>query len=129
MLSTEKIEEYDSGIKGVYAFRIKGEVERDDMKAMSERMNAVFDSTDDKVDMLLVFDTEETSETGASWSGEAMKAQVKSLSNVRNYVVANAPGQAGSIVETTGKAMPVDARAFDTEAEALAWLRNQPKVA
>lgn len=129
MLTTPTIREFDPGVADVYAFHITGEVTREDMKAMGERMNDVFDRTDGKVDMLLAFETQETSETGASWSAEAMKAQFKSLSGVRNYVVANPPGEAGSMVESMGKLMPVDARAFATEAEAIEWLRTQPRAA
>jgi hypothetical protein len=129
MLTTANIEEFDPGLPRTFAFRIHDEVTKDDMEAMSTRMNEAFDRDDGKVDMLLVFKTNKTSETGASWSGEAMKAQGRSLSNVRNYVVANAPGQAGGIVETMGKVMPVEAKSFETEDEALAWLRTQPAAA
>jgi hypothetical protein len=125
MLSTANIKEFDAGLPKTCAFRITGRVSRDDMAAMSERMLAAFDAHD-KVDMLLSFETDETSDPGASLSMDAMKAQFESLSKVRNYVVANAPGQAGGIVETMGKIMPVEARAFDTEASALDWLRQQP---
>ena len=59
----------------------------------------------------------------------AMKAQVESLSKVRNYVVAQAPTHAGNMVETMDKMMPVASRAFDTEAAALDWLRTQPALA
>lgn len=127
MLTTANIEEFDAGVPRTFAFRIHDQVTRKDMEAMSERMNDVFDGDDGKVDMLLSFRTNKTSETGASWSGEAMKAQGRSLSNVRNYVVANAPGQAGGIVESMGKVMPVEAKSFDTEEDALAWLREQPQ--
>ncbi|WP_375259958.1 STAS/SEC14 domain-containing protein [Citreimonas sp.] len=125
MLNTATITEFDTALPKTYGFRITGKVTRDDMASMAERMLAAFDAHD-KVDMLLVFETTETSETGASLSMDAMKAQFESLSKVRNYVVANAPGQAGGIVETMGKIMPVEARAFDTEAAALEWLRAQP---
>lgn len=129
MLTTANIKEFDPGLPRTYAFRIFDEVTRDDMEAMSARMNDAFDRDEGKVDMLLVFKTSKTSEAGASWSAEAMKAQGRSLSKVRNYVVANAPGQAGGVVETMGKAMPVEAKSFETEDEALEWLRTQPHAA
>ena len=129
MLTTANIEEFDTGLPRTFSFRIHDEVTKDDMEAMSNRMNEAFDRDDGKVDMLLVFRTNKTSETGAGLSGEAMKAQGRSLSNVRNYVVANAPGQAGGIVESMGKVMPVEAKSFETEDEAVAWLRTQPVAA
>lgn len=124
MLMTKTIDEFETGIPAVYAFRIKDAVTRDDMAAMGERMTEVFDGAEDKVDMLLVFETDKTSEPGANLSTDAMKAQVKAMSKVRNYVVANAPGQAGGIVESMGKVMPVEARSFDTEEAAITWLRS-----
>lgn len=123
MLKTDTIQEFDAGLPAVYAFRIVDRVTSDDMAEMSRRMNDVFDNTDHKVDMLLVFETDRESEPGAGFSKDAITAQFKSLSNVGNYVVANAPGQAGSIVESMGKAMPVEARAFATESEAKVWLK------
>jgi hypothetical protein len=125
MLATDTIREYDAGIPGVFAFRITGEVDRDAMAAMSRRMSDVFDAAEDKVDMLLVFETDETSTPGASLSADAMKAQTQSLAKVRHYVVANAPGQAGGIVETMGKLMPVEAKSFDSETEAIAYLNRE----
>ena len=127
-MQSSSVKEIETDRPGLYGFRITGAVDREDMRAMSERMLAVFERHD-KVDMLLVFETDETASFDASFSAESMKAQVKSLSNVRNYVVANAPGQAGGIVEAMGKLMPVEARSFDTEEEALAWLRKQPPLA
>jgi Ni,Fe-hydrogenase III small subunit len=126
MLTTDTIREFDPGIADVHAFRITGAVTRDDMAAMGERMNTIFDAIPDdkKVDMLLVFDTDRSAEAGANWSTDAMKAQAKAVTSVRNYVVANAPGDAGSIIETVGKAMPVEAKSFDSEEAAKAWLKT-----
>lgn len=129
MLTTANIKEFDAGLPRTYAFRIFDEVTQDDMEAMSARMNDAFDRDEGQVDMLLVFRTSKTSEMGAGWSAEAMKAQGRSLSNVRNYVVANAPGQAGGIVETMGKVLPVEAKSFETEEEAIEWLKTQPRAA
>ncbi len=127
MFSTAHVQEFPTEIPGLHAFRITGAVDRDDMKAMSHYMLDVF-TDHDKVDMLLAFETQDASTAGSGLSWEAVEAQVKSLTNVRNYVVANAPGGAGGLVETMGKIMPVQARSFDTEAEALAWLRAQPPL-
>lgn len=128
MLTTANIEEFDAGVPRTYAFRIHDEVQREDMDAMSERMNEAFDRDDGKVDMLLSFKTNKTSEMGAGWSVEAVKAQGRSLAKVRNYVVANAPGQAGGLVESMGKVMPVEAKSFDTEDAAIAWLKSQSQT-
>lgn len=128
MFDSDSIHETQNDIPGLYSFRITGEVDRRQMKEMSDYMTDVFDRHE-RVDMLLVFDTDETATPGASLSAEAVEAQAKSLSKVRNYVVANAPGRAGGIVEAMGRLIPVEARSFDTGDEALAWLREQPRLA
>jgi hypothetical protein len=129
MLNTSTIREFDAGLPSVYAFRILDAVTADDMAEMSRRMTDVFDATDHKVDMLLVFETDREAQSGAGFSKDAITAQFKSLSNVGNYVVANAPGQAGSIVEAMGTAMPVEAKAFETESEAKSWLKDHGTMA
>ncbi len=127
MLSTDTIHEFATGIAAVFGFRITGAVRRDDMAAMADRMLDIFEAHP-KVDMLLVFETDQAAETGAMLSTDAVKAQFESLSKVRNYVVADAPGRTGGIVETMGKVMPVEARGFDTKAAAVDWLRAQPPL-
>lgn len=128
MLSTQTIKEFDCGLPATHAFRIVDGVTRDDMEAMAQHMLSAFEH-EGETDMLLVFETDKTSEAGAGLSMDSVKAQSKALANVRNYVVANAPGQAGGIVETMGSIMPVEAKSFETEAEALEWLRSQPRLA
>lgn len=127
MLSTPAIRQMSTDLPGLCAFRITGKVGRDDMKAMGDYMLGRFEEHD-QVDMLLVFETDEGSELGASLSREAIEAQAKSLGKVRNYVVANAPDPAGGLVEAWGNILPVEARSFDTESEAMAFLQSQPPL-
>jgi hypothetical protein len=129
MLKTDTIREFDPGLPAVYGFRILDAVTADDMAQMGRRMNDVFDAAAHKVDMLLVFETEREAQAGAGFSKDAITSQFKSLSNVGNYVVANAPAQAGSLVETMGKAIPEETRAFDTKAEATGWLKRHGTMA
>lgn len=125
MPATEPITPFNTGIPRVYGFRIRDEVDRHSMRQMASKMLDAFDAHEE-VDMLLVFDTDKTSTPGASLSRDSLAAQMRSVANVRNYVVAKAPGQAGEIVETMGRMMPVQAKAFDSEEEALEWLKSQP---
>jgi len=127
MLSTPSVMEIPNDIDGLFAFAIRGEVGRDDMEAMSKFMLDRFEEWD-KVDMLLVFAKYDGAETGASFDGDVIKARLKSLTQVRNYVTAGAPDAAGTMIETLSKIMPVTGRAFDTEAEAMAFLRAQPPL-
>ncbi|WP_298431519.1 STAS/SEC14 domain-containing protein [uncultured Jannaschia sp.] len=126
MFATPTIREIPTDLPHLHAFRIVAEVTRDDMTAMSEHMLEVFDAAPTKVDMLLQFDTNATAEAGAGLSLDSLKARVASLAKVRNYVVSNAPGAAGGLVEAMGKVIPVEARAFETEDAALTWLKAQP---
>lgn len=127
MLQTPTIQQFDPGLPGVFAFRITGEVPKDDFRAMGEAMNSAFDERD-KVDMLLVFESQAGSQAGAPLDGEVLKAQLRSLGNVRNYVVANAPDRAESILDALDKVIPIDMKTFDTEDEALGYLRGQPPL-
>lgn len=124
MLNTQSIQQFDPAAPGVYAFRITDEVPKEDFHAMGETMNRVFDEHD-KVDMLLVFDSQKGARGGAPLDGEVLKSQWRSLGNVRNYVVANAPDRAESMLKALDKVMPIEMKTFDTEAEALAFLRQQ----
>lgn len=125
MLKTATIEQFDAGRPWIYAFRITGEVTSDDMEAMAQTMNAAFDAHAD-VDMMLVFISGEGSEAGASLDAEVMKSQFRSLSNVRHYVAVRAPDAAESMIRTMDTVMPVDARTFQSEAEAMDFLHAQP---
>jgi hypothetical protein len=56
---------------------------------------------------------------------------MRSLLKVNRYVVAGTPDHAAAMVETIGKALPVEARAFPGPREAWAFLgaRPAPRVA
>lgn len=127
MFTTSSVMQTPNDVDGLFSFTIRGEVTREDMEAMAEFMLARFAEWE-KVDMLLVFARYDGAETGAALGAEAVKAQFRSLTHVRNYVVAGAPEAAGTMIETFTKIMPVDGRAFDTEAEAMAFLRAEPPL-
>jgi hypothetical protein len=124
MPSPQTVTQFDPGLPATYAFRIDGAVDKESMSAMSHTMLDAFDRHD-MVDMLLVFEGEVDSETGASFTMEAVKSRVKSLTNVRNYVVAGGTERARDLLETMDVISPVNAETFKTEAEALDWLRAQ----
>lgn len=126
MFQSPAIREFDPGLPGVAAFRITARVTRDDMAALSDHMLGLFDRQGE-IDMLLSFLTDDTATPGASLSVAALKAQVQSLSHVRNYAVAGAPAWAATMIETMGRLIPVRAQTFDSEAQALAWLGAQDR--
>ena len=118
MLSTQSINQLSTTRPDLYAFRIEGEVSREDMTEMAEHMNSAFDAHD-HVDMLLYFDEFKGSEAGASMSLENIQSRLRALSSVRRYVVANAPEAAAGMVETFGKILPVEAESYDSVDEAF----------
>ena len=114
MLTRPSITQIATSRKDLYAFRITAEVNREDMTAMAEYMNRVFDQTE-KVDMLMIFDRYEGAETGASLSWEALKSRFRSVTNVGRYVVVGAPDGAETLIDVMNAIIPVEAETFDEE--------------
>ncbi|KIN63037.1 DUF3478 domain containing protein [Sulfitobacter noctilucicola] len=114
MLTLPSILQIATSREDLHAFRITAEVSREDMTAMAEYMNTVFDRPG-KVDMLMIFDRYEGAETGASLSWEALKSRFKSISNVNRYVVVGAPQRAQNLIEVMDNLLPVKAETFDEE--------------
>lgn len=127
MTDHHAIHPIDSPRDTLLAFRISGRVGREDMVGMARLVGDAFDRHD-KIDLLLVFDGFEGSDFGAGLSPEVLGVQASSLWNLRSYVVAGAPDGARSMIETMGALIPVEAKTFDTEAEARAWLAAQPDL-
>ena len=128
MLDTAAITEDVIDRPATRAFRIDGRVTQTEMKMMSDRVLEAFDAHDE-IDLLFIFDRFEGSETGASLTAPALKAQTASLWNIRAYVVAGAPDEAASMIEAMGRVLPVKAKTFDTEADARAYLAGLPPLA
>jgi hypothetical protein len=124
MLNTSSIIQIRTSRPDLYAFRINGQVSRDDMNAMAEVMNEAF-SAKEKVDMLLIFDRYDGAETGASFGWESIKSRFRSVSNVNRYVVVGAPDAADSMIKTMGSILPVDAETYDTEEPAWRSLQAE----
>jgi len=126
MLSTPSIRELPAPRPRLNAFRITGTVTQEDMAAMGARMVDVFEASDEKVDMLLIFDGYAGSETLAGLSWPAIKSRTQALWSVDRYVVAGAPEGAAEMIEAMDKVMPVQAETYPTEAEAWAALGARP---
>ncbi len=127
MLDTSSITEEDFGLPATLAFRVGGRVTEPEMKMLSDRVLEAFDQFD-TIDLVLIFDRFEGAEKGAGINWPSLKARSASLWNVRAYVVAGAPDSARAMIEGIGKLLPIDARTFDTEAEARAFLEAQPRL-
>ena len=122
MLETASIRELPARRPRLHAFRITGTVTREDMAAMGRRMVDAFEASDEKVDMLLIFDGYEGAEGLAGMSWPAVRSRTEALWAVDRYVVAGAPDAAAQMIEAMDKVMPVRAETCDTEAQAWAAL-------
>ena len=125
MLNGRTITEFDPGLPATLAFRIDGRVTEQDMKRMSERALDAFERHD-KMDMLLVFDRFDGAETGASLNLPSLKARAASLRTLRTDAGAGAPEGASGLIVGLGRFLPVNARTFSSEEQALAYLRSLP---
>lgn len=105
----------------LHAFAITGHVDDDDMEAMAEHMNDVFDRAADKVDMLLDLAGMTGRDLDAVFDGDVLKVQIRSWTKVRRYAVVAAPDRVAKMIEWADKVIPVDARAFDASEADEAW--------
>lgn len=124
MLELPSILQINTSRDDLFAFRISGEVSRNDMAAFAEYVNDVFDRTE-TVDVLIIFDRYEGAEAGASLSWASMKSRFRSVSNVGRYVAVGAPDAAETVIDVMDHLIPVKAETFDTEASAWRSLRAE----
>ncbi|PRY95523.1 SpoIIAA-like protein [Hasllibacter halocynthiae] len=111
----------------ILAFRVTGALDKEGIHALAERANDWMDALPGKGSLLLIFEAAEADDLpSGTFDGEMLKARFKSLRKLENYVVANAPGSAGTMVEAFGKVLPLEAKSFDTSAEAWAFLGARP---
>lgn len=120
MLPTTNIQQIPTTTPAVFAFEITGEVTSHDMQQMSTFMLDAFDVFD-KVSMLLILAGYEGSEFAAGLNWDSIKAQMKSLTNVEQYVVVGAPSAAEKLIEGLNALIPVDAKTFETSEIEDAW--------
>ncbi len=112
MLSTSSIEEFSTSRSDLFAFRLSGQVTRQDVTSMARYMNEVFDA-EKQVDILLYFEQFDGFDADAVLDVETAKSQARALSSVRRYVVANAPGGAAGLLDAIGQFLPVEAESFE----------------
>ncbi len=120
MLPRDTIQQIPVDTPTVFAFRIQGEIDSEDMKFMASTMDSAFDRFDG-VSMILIFDAYEGQELGAALNLEVLKSQFRALTNVDKYAVVGAPSAAATFIDLMDKVIPVDARTFDRDDEETAW--------
>lgn len=120
ILQSETINQIPVDNPLVYAFRISGEIDAEDMKAMGATMNDAFDAHP-SVSVLLIFNQFEGLDAGAGFDKETFTSQVRSLAKVNKYAVVGAPSAAATMINVMDKIIPTDARTFLPSEEADAW--------
>jgi hypothetical protein len=120
MLNTPTISQIQVTSPDVYAFRINGEIESEDLSQMAALMNTAFD-THEAVSMLLIFAPYDGAKAGAALDLEVMTSQFRSITKVDKYAVVGTPFFAATLINVMDKIMPIDARTFSHEEEAAAW--------
>jgi hypothetical protein len=114
MLTLPSVVEVATSREDLFAFRITNEVSREDMAALAEHVNDIFDDHE-KVDLLMIFDRYDGAESLAGFDWESIKSRFRSLFKVDRYVVVGVPESAQTLIEAMGSIIPVEAETFDEE--------------
>ncbi len=121
MLNLPTVIEVANNRESLFSFRITGEVSQEDMTALAEYVNSIFDDHD-AVDLMMIFDRYDGAETGAGFTWEGIKSRFRSLTKVEHYVVVGVPERAQAAIAAMGTIIPVEARTFDEEIAAWRYL-------
>ena len=105
----------------LYAFAVTGKITEADMEAMAATVSAGFERLD-KIDMLITMPGYDGAEFGAMFDKEGLGAMLRSNAHVRRYAVVGAPPLAKAMITLFNPLTPVEAKAFDDEGEAWAWV-------
>ena len=104
----------------VYAFEITPEFDSDGMQEIAQTLETAFDSTDDKINVLLKF--RDFSLSDAGFTGfTAMGTKFRSVTRIGRYATVGAPDAAAKMIGFIDPLLPVEARAFDAKDETAAW--------
>ena len=110
------------------AFAVTGRIMEADMEAMAATVSAGFDR-EGQIDMLITMPGYDGAELGAVFDKEGLGAMLRANAQVRRYAVVGAPAWAKAMITLLGPLTPVEARAFDDEGEAWAWVGGSRAVA
>ncbi len=111
----------ESGRSDLLAFEINVKIEKEDIEWMAQRVEQAFAGLD-VVDMILIMRNYDGAELSAVFNSDAMKAQADSAKHVRKYAVVGAPLWAKAMINLFSPVSPVDAKTFDLDDEAQAWM-------
>ena len=115
------IQQIPTGRPDLLAFAVTGRIAEADMEAMAAATSAAFDR-ERVIDMLITMPGYDGAELGAVFDKEGLGAMLRSNAHVRRYAVAGAPAWARAMIAAMDPLTPVEAKAFEDEAEAWAWV-------
>lgn len=101
-------------------FEIWGRIDKADMAWMAGQVQDAFAEAD-VIDVILVMHHYDGAELGAVFDLESLKAQARSVFNVRRYAVVGAPTWAEAMITLMSPLSPVEAQAFTLDDLDAAW--------
>ena len=109
----------------LFAFKVRGRIEKDDITQMARTLDAAF-TRHDKVDILILMTDWEGIAPGAVFDSEALAAQARANAHVRRYAVVGAPAWARMMINLFSPLTPVEEKTFELpeEQEAWAWVEG-----
>lgn len=125
-LDSAHVTDIATDIPELQAFRISGRLTGEDVAALSQHVRGIFERSD-KIDMLIAFEAAQEPEIIPPYNYDAAKANAMTLKNLRNLAVVNAPAYMHTLLDAVDKVVPVAIRSFNSEDEALGWLRGAHK--
>lgn len=120
MLATGRITQIPTDNPTVYAFRIEGGVQSDEINAMARTMDDAMDRHE-RISMLLVLHDFDASDAASSITLKTLATQVRSAAHVERYAVVGAPDFARRMIGIFDDVTSIEARTFDPGEEAAAW--------
>jgi hypothetical protein len=104
----------------LFAFEVRGRIERDDISHMARTLEAAF-TRQDKVDILILIKDWEGIAPGAVFDPEALATQARANTHVRRYAVVGAPAWASMMINLFSPLTPVEEKTFTLAGEREAW--------
>lgn len=114
----------------LFAFEVRGRIEKDDITEMARTLDAAF-TRHDKVDILILMKDWEGIAPGAVFDPKALATQARANTHVRRYAVVGAPAWASMMINLFSPLTPVEEKTFDLaeEREAWAWVEGDTSFA
>ncbi len=117
MLTLNSLTQIGTSRDDLIAFRVTGAITHDEMDALAEHLNGIFDAHD-QVDLMIAFDRYAPAEAADTFDWEAMKSWFRAEARLRRYVIVGSAEHAQELIDGLSSILPVEAEIFDEEISA-----------